>query len=152
MLWFLQCLRLRFCRGHKWYGTEKEQAEAYRHILRILMNSVQESLSDKDFPYFYEINPFSKSGMDNADQRYLSVLINGAGVYALWGHKGTGYPFLFMKKMPSKTLAALNADDMEIAPDGSFELILVGRKLKATGCHCKRCETGAGSPIHGLGN
>ena len=78
-----------FVEGHKWYGTEKEQAEAYRHILRILMNSIQENLSDKDFPYFYEINPFSKSGMDNADQRYLSVLINGAGVYRIWGHKGT---------------------------------------------------------------
>ena len=90
--------------------------------------------------------------MDNADQRYLSVLINGAGVYHM-GHKGTqvDLSFLFMKKMPLKTLAALNADDMEIAPDGSFELILGGPKVKATGCHCKRCETGAGSPIHSTG-
>ena len=122
-----------FVEGHKWYGTEKEQAEAYRHILRILMNSVQESLSDKDFPYFYEINPFSKSGMDNADQRYLSVLINGAGVYRIWGHKGTQVDLSFSvyeEDALSKTLAALNADDMEIAPDGSFELILGGPKVK----------------------
>jgi hypothetical protein len=38
-----------FVEGHKWYGTEREQAEAYRYILRILMNSVQENLSDRDF-------------------------------------------------------------------------------------------------------
>ena len=122
-----------FVEGHKWYGTEKEQAEAYRHVLRILMNSVQENLSDRDFPYFYEINPFSKSGMDNSDQRYLSVLINGAGVYRIWGHKGTQVDLSFSvyeQDALSKTLVALNADDMEIAPDGSFELIIGGPKVE----------------------
>ena len=95
------------------------------------MNSVQESLSDKDFPYFYEINPFSKSGMDNADQRYLSVLINGAGFTAYGGirERRLIYPFLFMKKMPSRK-PWQRLMQMIWVRQMSFELILGGPKVK----------------------
>ena len=30
-----------FVRGHQWYGSEREQAEAYRHILRQLTNALE---------------------------------------------------------------------------------------------------------------
>ena len=29
-----------FVAGHRWYGSEREQAEAYRHIMRILISSL----------------------------------------------------------------------------------------------------------------
>ena len=78
-----------FVEGHRWYGTEREQAEAYRHIMRILISSLEErGLNDPDFPSFRIIRPRTKSGMDNADQRYLAAALDGDSEYRIWGFGG----------------------------------------------------------------
>ncbi|MED5261737.1 MAG: DUF1214 domain-containing protein [Myxococcota bacterium] len=119
-----------FVQGHKWYGSEREQAEAYRHIARTLMNTIPESLLvDPDFPYFFEIGPFSKSGMDNSDQRYLSTMLNGDGVYRLWGSRGNSNRLdfsIYEQDALSGSLATLATEDLQTREDGSFEIILGG--------------------------
>ena len=79
-----------FVQQHQWYGSSLEQAEAYQHILRGLISSIElQAMSDPDFPYFHEVDPFSKSGMDNSDQRYLITMLNGQASYKVWGNRGT---------------------------------------------------------------
>lgn len=115
---------------HRWYGSDLERAEAYRHITRVMMNVLPERLLiDPDFPYFYEIGPFSKNGMDNPDQRYLSTLINGDGVYRVWGFRGSSRRLdfsLYDLDAMSATLSALTSEDLEVGSDGRFELIIGG--------------------------
>ncbi len=119
-----------FVKSHKWYGSEREQAEAYRHIVRIMMNVLPESvLIDPDFPYFYEIGPLSKSGMDNSDQHYLSTMINGSGVYRVWGSRGSSRRLdfsLYEQDALAESLATLATEQLQTQEDGSFELILGG--------------------------
>lgn len=119
-----------FVQSHPWYGSDREQAEAYRHIARLLMSSIPEGLLiDKDFPFFYEIGPFTKSGMDNSDQRYLSTIVDGAGVYRIWGSRGNSRRLeisVYEEDALSETLASLDAGQLITQDSGSFEVILGG--------------------------
>ncbi|MFK7974863.1 MAG: hypothetical protein AB8C02_01935 [Halioglobus sp.] len=121
-----------FVQAHQWYGSEREQAEAYRHIARVLMSSIPEALLiDKDFPDFYEIGPFNKSGMDNSDQRYLSTIVDGAGNYRVWGRRGTSRRLevsVYEEDAMSKTLASLDASQLIVDEKGAFEIILGGEE------------------------
>ncbi len=119
-----------FVRGHHWYGSDRERTEAYRHILRQLVNSLEgNALMDPDFPYFHEINTRTKAGMDNSDQRYLIALFNGDGVYRVWGHRGSSRRLDFTVyglDDLSPSVSTLATDDLKAAADGSFEVIIGG--------------------------
>ncbi|MDX1732950.1 MAG: hypothetical protein R3228_01240 [Halioglobus sp.] len=119
-----------FVQGHQWYGTDTEQAEAYRHIARVMINVLSEGiLVDPDFPYFYEIGPFSKTGMDNSDQRYLSTLINAQGTYRVWGTRGSSRRLdfsVYEQDALSQSLATLNTEQLQVDPDGTFEVFIGG--------------------------
>jgi hypothetical protein len=121
-----------FVEGHRWYGTEREQAEAYRHIMRILISALEErGLSDVDFPYFRVIRPRSKSGMDNSDQRYLAVALDGGSDYRVWGTRGSSRRLdfvLYEDIVQGRTLSSLSTDDLVVAGDGSFELLISPQK------------------------
>jgi hypothetical protein len=117
-----------FVEGHRWYGSEREQAEAYRHIMRILISSLEErGLNDAGFPYFRVIRPRTKSGMDNSDQRYLAAALDGGSEYRVWGTRGSSRRLdfvLYEDVVQGRTLDALSTDDLEVAEDGSFALII----------------------------
>lgn len=120
-----------FVQQHTWYGSPIEQAEAYRHILRTLVTAIElHGLADSDFPFFYEIDPFSKGGMDNTDQRYLMAMLDGAAQYRVWGSRGSSrrldlslYPG--MDAMAS-SIATLTTESLELDADGNFEVIIGG--------------------------
>lgn len=124
----------KFVQGHHWYGSEREQAEAYRHIARVIMNAIPEGLLiDQDFPYFYEIGPFTKSGMDNSDQRYLATVLDGSGVYRIRGTRGTSRRLefsIYEEDAMSQTLASLDAGQLQADADGAFEIFLGGEERK----------------------
>lgn len=119
-----------FVQAHQWYGTPREQAEAYRHIARALINSMVEGvLVDPDFPYFHEIGPFTKVGMDNSDQRYLSAILHGEAVYRVRGERGSSrrLDFSVYGQDPlSDTVASLDVSQLTLGDDGAFELYLGG--------------------------
>ncbi len=122
-----------FVRNHKWYGSEREQIEAYRHILRQLSNALDHHAHmDPDFPYFQELNTRTKSGMDNSDQRYLIARLNGEGVYRVWGDRGGSRRLditLYGEDDMAPSIATLTTDDLLIDEDGSIEVIIGGDKV-----------------------
>ena len=122
-----------FVRDHIWFGSEEEQAEAYRHIVRTLINSLESrALAEPDFPFFVSLNHFNKLGMDNSDQRYRIALFEGDGVYRVWGTRGTTRRLDFAVYGPDSMapmVDTLSTDDLEVAADGSFEL-WIGGKLR----------------------
>ncbi|MFK8050439.1 MAG: hypothetical protein AB8B81_18605 [Halioglobus sp.] len=114
-----------FVQQHQWYGSPAEQAEAYRHILRGLISAIElQAMSDPDFPYFHEVNPFSKSGMDNSDQRYLITLLNGEASYKVWGNRGTSRRLdftLYQGSAPmASSFATLTTEQLVSDKDGNF--------------------------------
>jgi hypothetical protein len=117
-----------FVEGHKWYGSEREQAEAYRHILRTLIASIEErGLHDTAFPYFRIISPRTKAGMDNPDQRYLVAPLDGRFEYRVWGTRGTSRRLdfaLYEDGMQARTLDLLATEDLAVDHDDSFEIII----------------------------
>jgi len=119
-----------FVQGHLWYGSEREQAEAYRHIVRVLMNSLLEyTITDPSFPYFFEIGPYTKIGMDNSDQRYMNTRIDGSGTYRVRGNRGGSRRLdfsLYGDDTLSASIATLTTEQLIIEPDGSFELQIGG--------------------------
>ena len=119
-----------FVRDHTWFGSEQEQAEAYRHIVRALINSLESrALADPDFPFFQALNHFNKLGMDNSDQRYRIALFDGDGVYRVWGTRGTSRRLDFavygLDSM-APVVDTLSTDDLEVAEDGRFEVFIGG--------------------------
>jgi hypothetical protein len=119
-----------FVRQHTWFGSAEEQAEAYRHIVRALTNSLESrALAEPDFPFFQALNHFNKLGMDNSDQKYRIALFNGDGAYRVWGTRGTSRRLDFavygLDSMAS-VVDTLSTDDLEVASDGSFEVWIGG--------------------------
>ena len=123
-----------FVREHTWYGSEEEQAEAYRHIVRALINSLESrALAEPDFPLFVSLNHFNKLGMDNSDQRYRIALFDGDGVYRVWGTRGSTRRLDFAVYGPDSMapmVDTLSTDDLEVAADDSFELWIGGEPRK----------------------
>tara|TARA_Y100001935_G_scaffold249864_1_gene249104 strand:- start:2516 stop:3784 length:1269 start_codon:yes stop_codon:yes gene_type:complete len=117
-----------FVQSHKYYSSDREKAQAYIHILSSLINMIkQEVINDHDFPYFNNLNTFTKTGMDNADQTYHQTFLDGSGMYRVWGKRGSSNTISFTTYLPdtlSKSLYVL--DDLKYNEDGSFEIILGG--------------------------
>ena len=119
-----------FVREHLWFGSEAEQAEAYRHIVRSLINSLESrALAEPDFPFFQSLNHFNKAGMDNSDQRYRIALFDGDGVYRVWGTRGTTRRLDFavygLDSM-APMVDTLSTDDLQVDTDGNFEVWIGG--------------------------
>ncbi len=119
-----------FVRGHPWYGNEQEQAEAYRHIVRILIASLEgQAMMDPDFPYFREINTRTKSGNDNPDQRYLIATLRGEGTYRVWGTRGSSRRLdftLYGEDDLSPSISTLETGELHVDEDGRFEVLVGG--------------------------
>ena len=118
-----------FVQAHEYYGSDREKAQAYIHILSSLISVIkQEIFIDTDFPYFNNLSTFSKVGMDNADQTYHQTFIDGSGIYKVWGTRGSSKTISFTTYLPdtlSKSLHVL--DELKYEQDGSFEITLGGK-------------------------
>ena len=120
-----------FVQSHKYYSSDREKAQAYIHILSSLISTIkQEVINDHDFPYFNNLNTFTKTGMDNADQTYHQTFLDGSGTYRVWGTRGSSKTISFTTYLPdtlSKSLYVL--DDLKYNQDGSFEIIIGGKNM-----------------------
>ncbi|MEM7412041.1 MAG: hypothetical protein AAF430_17570 [Myxococcota bacterium] len=119
-----------FVRGHLWYGSEREQAEAHRHVVRALVSALEsKALTDPDFPDFAELDPRSKGGMDNPDQRYLGASLRGDAVYRVFGDRGSSRRLdftLYGEDELSKSISTLTTDALVVDDDGGFEVFIGG--------------------------
>lgn len=92
---------------------------------------------DPDRPFFHpHYNNVIVSGGPNADFTYHFCVLDGKGVYRITGERGTSRFITFvtaamlqsgnLTRAPS--FAGYEVDDLDIAPDGTFEVILSGER------------------------
>ena len=118
--------------------NELDQAEGYRYLSRLARLALEKFVEHADpaAPRFYRLShETGKIGCDNPDSYYQNAAISGQHEYRLWGNRGT-VPYLgfgtYYGHYGSPARAGcsgyLESGDLQIAPDGSFEVLLSCRK------------------------
>jgi len=113
-------------------GDPRTRAQGYEYLSGLLLSGLLGQLyADPNHPQFVRTMDWhAKWGLDNSDALYLSTAVEGTGTYRISGMRGT-VRFLgiqasygqFGSSTPMGIASNLTGDDLEIAPDGSFEII-----------------------------
>jgi hypothetical protein len=122
--------------GEEWGLTDPtDVAEGLRVIVHHLATAVETQFEqDPAHPTFREIvTPWRKALGDNADARYHDAVVHPAGIYRIRGNTGGAvYVSITVEAgaedgaFPSGTVGVLNDTDFDIAPDGSFDVVVGG--------------------------
>lgn len=110
-----------------------DQAEGWRYLARLTRSALDNYLeaADTQAPVFTRaVHETIKMGMDNPDNVYLSAPVNGNFTYRITGNRGSVHYLGFGSQAGGygktgqlETTGYLEANDMTIADDGSFEII-----------------------------
>jgi hypothetical protein len=110
-----------------------DRAEGWRYLTRLTRGALETFVeaSDAQAPEFRRTaSETIKMGMDNPDNVYLSAPVRGSYEYRISGNRGTVHYLGFGSQAGNygrtgslDTTGYLEARDMEVAPDGSFEII-----------------------------
>ena len=110
------------------------QAEGVRYLSRLVRAGLEAFIefADPKAPVLKRmVHETVKMGSDNPDNNYQNATISGAYEYRIYGKRGTVHYLGFGSQKGSygkdgglKTIAYVEAADLDIAEDGSFELIL----------------------------
>lgn len=110
----------------------RTRAQGYEYLSGLLLSGLLGQMySDPNHPQFIRIMDWhAKWGLDNSDALYLAAAVDGSGTYRISGKRET-VRFLgiqasygqFGSSTPMGVVSNLTGDDLEIAPDGSFEII-----------------------------
>ncbi|MDT4980897.1 MAG: hypothetical protein QOG07_2776 [Pseudonocardiales bacterium] len=111
--------------------SEQDLLEGYDYLAGSIRAAISSAWSyDRDFPYFIRsATPYTKVGLDNPDTLYFSARIREDAEYVVTGRRGSTADLSFQvlngdyspADLPD-SLSAFDDRDIEIAPDGSFEL------------------------------
>ena len=108
--------------------TAVDQASGYRHLLVLLALAIDEALrpSDPYDPFFAPANVDNvlKWGMDCPDAAYTGAAIRPDATYRIRGHRSTVRYLGFQVMSGIANAGNIVADDLDIGPDGSFEIVL----------------------------
>lgn len=126
---------LALMQGSELFDDPQMRAEAYRGLLYSIVGSIKAgALMEHDFPRFMRaVDWTSKSGLDNPDNSYYIALIRDDQDYLIRGTRGTTSDLVFQLIVgqpgvrgagTSTNVSVLEASDMHIAEDGSFEVLL----------------------------
>ena len=137
----LRSLDQRFLDGSNALGDDQQVLEGYKWIFSILQVALDTQVwADAARPRFVDIvGPYKKWGGDNADAFYQHAPIDPARTYRVTGRAGDAvYLSLTVYGGPrdgrySERIVGTvnNRDDLDIAPDGSFELMLAKERPSA---------------------
>ena len=121
---------------------EVDLAEGLRHMARMTQLALLGSLENKDatHPYLWPaLDPHRKMGGDNPQGLYLSGPINGTDTFRLRGTRGSArwVSIIVGQKGPPPFGDALFLPDLEVADDGTFEVVVApepqpGNHLRST--------------------
>jgi hypothetical protein len=127
-----------YVKGHFLYGSDQERAEAHRHIARTLLFGLERDvIQDASYPYFRVLDPRTKEGMDNSDQRYLLCSLDPKHSYRVFGERGTSrrLDFQILKghafdavEGAGQLVSVLTTEGLVVGDDGNFELFLGGEE------------------------
>ena len=118
-------------RGAPHVRTEQDLVEGLDYLAGCLRSALASAWGyERDFPYFVRsATPYTKVGLDNPDTLYFSARIRDDAEYVVRGRRGTttdlSFQILAGDYTPAVVPDSLNAfddRDIDIAPDGSFEL------------------------------
>ena len=114
-----------------------DQAEGYRYLSRLVRLGLEKFVEHADpaTPRFYRLShETAKIGCDNPDSFYQNATISGGYEYRLSGTRGTvaylglgTYYGQYGSGARSGCSGYLEAGDLQIGPDGTFEVILSSR-------------------------
>ena len=123
----------RFLAGDRAVGDDQSVLEGYKWIWSITQVALDCYVwADDANPRFVDIvGPYKKWGGDNADAFYMFAPIDPARTYRVRGRRGDAVYFSLTVyggprdgRYSERIVATLNDRDLEIAPDGSFEMVL----------------------------
>ena len=111
--------------------TDRERAEGYRHLTRVL-SIATEMLVEKGDPrhpaFTRWMTPYRKMYGDNPRTVYDAAIIDAAGTYRIAGSRGTcaylGFCVYGTTDGAKRILGNLDDDELAIGDDGAFELWL----------------------------
>jgi len=112
------------------------QAEGFRYLLGITKAGISQAAElEAEQPRFIRIvDSFCGGGAENADNSYAQAHIRGDLSYRVWGTRGSVETFLveikegFMQLGQVRNFATLEAPELHVEPDGSFEFFLGGER------------------------
>jgi hypothetical protein len=107
-----------------------DRAEGYRYLSRLTRLALERFLEHT--PRFYQLSrEDAKIGADNPDAYYQNACLSGAYEYRLWGTRGSAhylglgtYYGNYGSSARSGRSGYLDVDDLDLAGDGSFEVII----------------------------
>ncbi len=115
-----------------------DRAEGFRYLARVMRSSLETfvEFNDPDFPVIYRpCDEIIKYGGDNPDNCYQKCALSSEREYRLRGQRNTVHYLGFLTQgsnyAEDKTMKAtgfLDSTRMEVAADGSFELIISKKK------------------------
>jgi hypothetical protein len=114
-------------------GSPRERAEGFRHLARVAVMGLQWGMEfdDPDFPAFYRHDDdINQWGGPNVDNVYLRARIRGDSTYRITGNVSTIENLIIsvqngdMHQERYGVVGDLDRSQLQIARDGSFELIL----------------------------
>lgn len=105
-----------------------DRAEGWRHLIGLLRIGSAEMLVDADpeRPRFHWSDATGKWGLDCADGLYAQAPVRSGAVYRVRGRRGSVHFLGFQLVARMRAVADLDADDLAVEPDGSFEIVLGG--------------------------
>jgi len=115
-----------------------DRAEGYRYLSRLTRLALEKFVehADPTAPTFYRLShETAKIGCDNPDSFYQNAEIDGRLEYRLSGTRGSvaylgfgSYYGAYGRPGRSGCSGYLEADQLEIGPDGRFEIVLSGER------------------------
>ena len=109
-------------------------AEGHRYLARMLRAAFEQVLEagDAEKPWLFgSLHETLKSGWDNPDNHHTNAYLSGACDYRVWGRRGDAHITSFAvyggslgREGGRRTVAFKTLDELEVEPDGSFELFL----------------------------
>ena len=113
--------------------TEQDRREGLDYLAGLIRAAISSAWNyDTEFPYFIRsATPYTKVGLDNPDTLYFSARIRGDAEYVVTGRRGgtadVSFQILGGDYTPAgapASLAAFDDRELDLAPDGRFELRL----------------------------
>ncbi|MBM4406766.1 MAG: DUF1214 domain-containing protein [Chloroflexi bacterium] len=110
--------------------SDLDRTEGYRYVAMLIRNALDMAIEDydPDRPKVVWRTRRSKFGWDCADALYGAAIIRGGAAYRVTGKRGTVRFLGFQLMSGLRTLHNTHADELKIARDGSFEIIVSPKK------------------------
>jgi len=107
-------------------ATPIDRADGYRYLSMLVRNAFDVAIEeiDPDRPRFNWLTRRNKLGWDCPDALYAYVAVRDDAAYRIRGRRGSVH-FLGLQVMAGiRSLHNSHADEWQIAPDGSFEIVV----------------------------